>query len=150
MNLQEIKDAVDAGKTVHWTNAGYKVILDNLGRYLIESEFSGSKSWIGLTWTDGVTLNGMEEDFFCAMQSREYAFDVTLNACVRVTAASEAQAREMMNEHLDCMNGSGRLGVFPATGQAGVIVTEASLATEPDECSLFMVDDCELCAAGDA
>lgn len=71
MNLQEIKDAVDAGKTVHWSNPGYKVIKDDLGRYLIESEFSGSKSWIGLTWTDGVTLNGKEEEFFCPVPQLE-------------------------------------------------------------------------------
>lgn len=62
MTLQEIKTAVDAGKTVHWANTGYTVIKDVYGDYLIV--FHHNQSTIGLTWQDGVTMNGKPEDFF--------------------------------------------------------------------------------------
>ncbi len=62
MSLEEIKAAVQAGKTVHWTNSRYVVTnYKNLG-YLISDIHSGS--CIGLTWQDGVTLNGKESEFF--------------------------------------------------------------------------------------
>lgn len=60
MNLQEIKQAIEEGKKVYWSNLSYEVIKDNIGQYLIKS---GSHC-IGLTWADEVTLNGEEKDFF--------------------------------------------------------------------------------------
>jgi hypothetical protein len=63
MTLDEIKQAVDAGKTVHWSNAGYTVIKDRNGAYFIRFHDGNS---IGLTWQDGVTLNGKPEEFFVA------------------------------------------------------------------------------------
>lgn len=60
MNIQEIKQAIAEGKKVYWSNLAYEVILDSKGQYLIKS---GSHC-IGLTWADGITLNGKEEDFF--------------------------------------------------------------------------------------
>ena len=63
MNLQEIKTAIAKGKTVHWSNASYQVIEDGKGDYLIQCD---NGSAIGLTWLDGVTLNGKEEDFYTA------------------------------------------------------------------------------------
>jgi hypothetical protein len=62
MTLDEIKAAVNAGKTVHWTNLGYEVIKDQCGRYLIV--FTPSGYCIGLTHRDGVTMNGKPEEFF--------------------------------------------------------------------------------------
>ena len=56
MTLQEIKNALSEGKRVFWKSTSYEVIKDNIvhtGGHII-----------GLTWTDGVTLNGKEEDFF--------------------------------------------------------------------------------------
>lgn len=64
MNLSEIKAAVDSGKTVHWSNDGYTVIKDKGGKYLVLFVFTGD--CIGLTWEDGKTLNGREENFFLA------------------------------------------------------------------------------------
>lgn len=64
MTLEEIKNAVDDGKTVHWSSTLYKVIKDNLNEYLIKCTSNGF--CIGLTWTDGKTLNGKEEQFFIA------------------------------------------------------------------------------------
>jgi len=64
MNLQEIKTAVDAGKSVHWTHEGYDVMKGKKGGYFIRC--SSNAHSIGLTWTDGVTLNGEESEFFLA------------------------------------------------------------------------------------
>ena len=64
MNLQEIKVAVESGKTVHCYNTSYEVIKDNKGQWLIVCTFN---QWCsGLTETDGVTLNGKPEEFFIA------------------------------------------------------------------------------------
>lgn len=63
MTLNEIKQAVEAGKSVHWSNTGYQVIKDNIGQWLI---VCANGHAIGLTWADEVTLNGKEEDFFIA------------------------------------------------------------------------------------
>jgi hypothetical protein len=62
MTLDEIKEAVDAGCDVYWCTARYGVVKDKLGQYLIECYDNGS--CIGLTWSDGVTLNGREQDFY--------------------------------------------------------------------------------------
>lgn len=63
MTLTEIKQAVDTGKRVYWKTLRYEVVKNNpYNEYLIKSGFNGS--YIGLTWTDGTTLNGKENDFF--------------------------------------------------------------------------------------
>ena len=69
MNLQEIKDAVEAGKTVHWATKAYTVIKDPLRdgtfQWLIGYNHGGNyPHYIGLTWRDGVTVNGKPEEFF--------------------------------------------------------------------------------------
>jgi hypothetical protein len=62
MNIAEIKTALDAGKSVHWSNEGYVVRKDTLGQYPIVFEPGGSA--IGLTDRSGGRLNGQEEEFF--------------------------------------------------------------------------------------
>jgi len=62
MNIAEIKSAVDAGKSVHWANEGYRVHKDDLGQYLITYLPNGST--IGLTGRSDERLNGDEADFF--------------------------------------------------------------------------------------
>lgn len=66
MTLEEIKQAVDAGKTVHWATPAYTVVHDVLkdgeDQWLIHCTFNDS--FIGLTWRDGVTLNGKPEQFY--------------------------------------------------------------------------------------
>jgi hypothetical protein len=64
MTLQEIKDAVLAGKTVRWASKAYVVVHDNVGQWLIKCLINDS--CIGLTWRDGVTMNGKEDEFFVA------------------------------------------------------------------------------------
>lgn len=60
MNANEIKTAIDQGKKVFWSNNTYEVIKDNKNQYLIKN----GDYCIGLTWADGTTLNGKEEDFY--------------------------------------------------------------------------------------
>lgn len=62
MTTEEIKKAVTTGKRVFCKNQCYEVILDSIGQYLIHCTLNNT--YIGLTWRDGVTLNGNENDFF--------------------------------------------------------------------------------------
>jgi len=62
MTTEQIKQAVDQGKRVHWENPGYLVIKDSIGQYLIKCLHSNH--CIGLTHQDGETLNGREDQFF--------------------------------------------------------------------------------------
>lgn len=62
MTLSEIKEAVLAGRTVHWKSGGYEVIRDRVGQWFIRCCLNGSLS--SLTWADGVTMNEKPEDFF--------------------------------------------------------------------------------------
>ena len=69
MTLQQIKDAVEAGKTVHWANTAYTILKDNLRdgthQWLIAyNHGQRTAHYIGLTWQDGVTMNGRPEQFF--------------------------------------------------------------------------------------
>lgn len=68
MTLQEIKQAIADGKTVHWSNGAYTVIKDSKGQYLIKHS---AGSCVGLTRADDVTLNGKEEEFFIYMTDEE-------------------------------------------------------------------------------
>jgi len=65
MTLQEIKDAVLSGKTVHWASTAYAV------KYSERADdfnivYTPDGNCIGLTWRDGVTMNGKPEEFFLA------------------------------------------------------------------------------------
>lgn len=66
MNLKEIKTAIEDGKTVHWSNSEYVVIKhfprSYQAEYLIKCLHNNH--CIGLTWRDGKTLNGKEEQFY--------------------------------------------------------------------------------------
>lgn len=69
MTLEEIKKAVLEGKTVHWSNTNYVVVKDKLDQWLINCPSNGH--CIGLTWSDGKTLNGKEEDFYVAVSDAD-------------------------------------------------------------------------------
>lgn len=66
MNAQEIKAAVANGKTVYYGNNTYKVICDKYNQWMILCTTNNHA--IGLTWQDGVTLNGEESKFFVEEQ----------------------------------------------------------------------------------
>lgn len=65
MNLEQIRQAVKLGLTVHWKNAGYTV-HDNHVVWMFGTPKANS---IGLTWTDGKTMNGQPEDFYVGTNS---------------------------------------------------------------------------------
>ena len=68
MTLDEIKKAVRSGQTVYWKNHFFPVS--------VTTNENGEEKWlvcckdndhcIGLTWLDGVTMNGEEVDFHTA------------------------------------------------------------------------------------
>ena len=62
MTLQEIKTAINSGKNVYWKNTNYEVMKDKIGQWLIVC--MSNQYTIGLTWQDGITMNGNEKDFF--------------------------------------------------------------------------------------
>lgn len=62
MTLSEIKQAVTDGKAVHWATANYVIIQDSIGQWLVHS--TCNDCYWGLTWRDGVTMNGKPEEFF--------------------------------------------------------------------------------------
>ena len=61
MTIEEIKEAISQGKEVFWTNLAYQVIQSK-DDYLIKCSLNGS--CIGLTWADGVGMNGNPDEFF--------------------------------------------------------------------------------------
>lgn len=66
MTAAEIKAAVDRGEKVYWKSLIYPIVKDKHNQYYISCTHGSA---IGLTWQDGVTLNGKEEDFFTVKQS---------------------------------------------------------------------------------
>lgn len=63
MKLQEIKDAVLAGKTVYWKNSNYKIVYGE-DWLIVYNHGQNNENCIGLTWRDGETLNGEEKEFY--------------------------------------------------------------------------------------
>ena len=62
LTLEQIKQAITDGKQVRWSNDGYVVYQANHGGYLMT--FTPNDYTTGLTWLDGVTMNGNECDFY--------------------------------------------------------------------------------------
>ena len=65
MTLEEIKAAVNAGKTVHWATYSYEVVKGSgpaVGRWFVVC--TDNDYTIGLTHRDEVTMNGKPEQFF--------------------------------------------------------------------------------------
>ena len=64
MTLEQIKQAIEAGKRVFWQNSNYEVKQCKHNIMIVSQN-----NCIGLTWQDGTTLNGHESDFYCEDQS---------------------------------------------------------------------------------
>ena len=60
MTLEQIRAAQKLGLTVHWANEGYTV-HDNSIVWMFGTPKANS---IGLTWSDGKTMNGQPDEFF--------------------------------------------------------------------------------------
>ena len=69
MKLEEIKSTVDRGQSVKWSNKLYDVIKDSLGQYLIVC--CSNQYTIGLTHTDGKTLNGRPSEFYISKKGKK-------------------------------------------------------------------------------
>ena len=76
MNLEQIKEAIELGMKVYWVNERYRVIKLDSGEYLIACDHgTSSANYSGLTYKDGVTLNGKEKDFYiniCEEEEKNY------------------------------------------------------------------------------
>jgi hypothetical protein len=70
MSLEEIKAAVEAGKTVYVSNSSYRVVKDRHDQWLIVHRDGYA---IGLTWLDGVTPNFTPEECFIPEQDNPLA-----------------------------------------------------------------------------
>lgn len=62
MTVEEIKQAVNEGKKVYWANTAYEVVKDKYNQWFIVCTLNDDA--IGLTWRDGIHLNGDESEFF--------------------------------------------------------------------------------------
>ena len=63
MTLAEILRAVEEGLLVHWQTPGYVIERQQVGRGCV-IRCLATDHCIGLTWADGRTLNGREDEFF--------------------------------------------------------------------------------------
>jgi len=78
------------------------------------------------------------------MKTREYAFDVKLFAVCRVTASSEALAREAMNDVLQACDVSEYFLDGYNDGRTDVVVTEFSINEDDSAPVLFEIDGDEV------
>ena len=62
MTLKEIKEKVDAGFRVCWATPAYEVVHDEVDQWLIWCV--NNDSYTGLTHSNGITMNGSEDQFF--------------------------------------------------------------------------------------
>lgn len=63
--INEVCEAVKAGRKVHWSNENYVVGVDMLGSWFIAYRpWSKNPNYVGLFWTDGVTSDYRPEDFY--------------------------------------------------------------------------------------
>jgi len=100
MKVGEIKQAVDDGKIVHWANEGY-FVLPYGDDYCITCAQNGHT--IGLTWRDGKTLNGNEEDFYIENNpsEREIAIYEELTGKHRKRVKSSLPTTKYLSRHQD-------------------------------------------------
>lgn len=72
MTLHQIKEAVNNGRPVYWGSLGYQVVKIKEEWYIRHT----GGHMICLTWSDGVTLNGEESQFFEPMQEGQTFHEV--------------------------------------------------------------------------
>jgi hypothetical protein len=65
--INEVCEAVKAGRKVHWSNENYVVGVDMLGSWFIAYRpWSKNPNYVGLFYVDGVTTDYNPEDFYIA------------------------------------------------------------------------------------
>lgn len=77
MKLEQIKAAVAAGLTVNWSNSAYKVVNAAGVHLIVYGQGKPKTNCIGLTWSDGETLNGQADDFYVSPDDLAYSLDDT-------------------------------------------------------------------------
>lgn len=121
MNLTEIKKAIADGNRVFWSNHRYEVIKDRIGQYLIGFDIGGRmENYIGLTWQDGVTMNGKEEEFFIA-ERKAIVHDLTGDTDTRYLVFSEKECK--------CKTSKSAYQEFIRS--AGEVITMGKIIIEP-------------------
>ena len=99
MNLQQIKTAVDAGRTVHWSNTGYIVIKDKCGKYHIKYLPNGCTTELhgqARTKFENV-LNGRPDDFFIAEE-----VSPVLDRCAGCARYKDKWCKGVCSDNDDC------------------------------------------------
>ena len=103
MTLEEIKAAVLAGKTVHWTSEGYVVkrpeLTSPISGFVVEHKASGF--FTPLTWSDDKTLNGKEEDFYVALSDEERMREALLDLATKIQEVADSMVRNTTDPWVD-------------------------------------------------
>lgn len=133
MNLQEIKDALEAGQRVYWVHNGYEVIKDSLGHYLIQYE---TGHCIGLTHRDGVTLNGKEREFFTIETKKPQRWKLS-------RSYEDAYIRNIENENGEMIAQVCDLDDFPACHNRALLMAAAPELLDALYLALPFVEDHE-------
>lgn len=82
MNIEQIKAATNAGLQVCWASLAYTVEADtgaSCGFSIVYEAGSPKENRIGLTWSDGTTINGDADDFFVNYNRLTYVVDDALS-----------------------------------------------------------------------
>lgn len=100
-------------------------VYDEMGQYVARISYNG-RLWSPEPWTP--LSVAIAEAPGHSPEANEYIFDVKLFASIRVKAATEAEAREMLREHVNAA--SANFGAWP---NGDPIIGEASVDDdEPD------------------
>lgn len=75
MTLEQIKQAVASGLTVHWKNEGYTVTGTPSNLLVTWGYKTRDENSTGLTHQDGVTMNEKPMDFYVSPADLSYAVD---------------------------------------------------------------------------
>jgi len=100
MDLEAIKTALAAGRKVYSKNLAYPVVKHNK-QYLITCTLSAMCH--GLTWQDGVTMNGKAEEFFSP--AMRYVYDATVFSGDQSGCQDNvSDIRELLGDTVDCVS----------------------------------------------
>jgi len=132
MTLPEIKRAIAEGERVYWSTDLYEVILDSIGQYLIVCKLNNHT--IGLTWMDGVTMNGEEDEFFIekmTVRSIMSGFNVA-NLTIPTLKRVLALKRENLNA-----SGKYLKGIRNFANKEHIAVSENIVKDQVKECNIL-------------
>ena len=97
MTLDQIKENVNKGVNVFWQNSFYKVVKSG-NDYLIKG---GNGHCIGLTWSDGITLNGKNDEFFCFEPDQCLIIKVDVDTELMLSVNNLLESHEIISDFFD-------------------------------------------------